>query len=215
MINEVTIEDVEFRPCVPSDAAVAVPLIISSGPDVFDFIFAQSSQCQTSEFVEKSFVQGNMEMGYKTHTAVCLNGELVGVGAIFYKSDMLGFTLSGARQILSFYGLRAGLSVIRRALNVEHILKPPAPEVGYIAHLGIADAHRSKGLGAMLVSQLISMGVSKGYRKFGLDVSAQNPNAQRLYQRLGFSVSEVNPANIERQFGALVEHRYMEKLLLD
>ena len=211
MSRELQIKDVEFRPCVPADAAAAVPLIISSGPKVFDFIFAADSQQQTSEFVAAAFIQGRMEMGYKTHTALIYRGALVGVGAIFYKSDMLRFTVSGAKQILSAYGFKAGLKVIARALKVEKIIKPPVKAVGYLGHLGIAEEYRGKGLGAMLVSHLISIGESNGYGKFGLDVSAENANAQRLYERLGFQVAKVNPSDIEREHGALVEHRYMEK----
>jgi ribosomal protein S18 acetylase RimI-like enzyme len=58
--------------------------------------------------------------------------------------------------------------------------------LGAIQNLGVAPAHRGRGLGTALLLQALH-----GFRRAGLgraflEVTAQNEAAVRLYQRLGF-----------------------------
>jgi len=202
--------DIQFRPCKPDDVAELVPLIISSGPATFDYIFADTELSQVDEFVERSYVQGKMEMGYPTHTALLLEGKVVGAGGLWHSGFNLQFLFWGAQQILSYYGLIRGAKVIRRALQLESVVKPPRSGVAYVGHVGVSPEQRGKGFGSMLMQELILQAKNLEYSKCGLDVSARNPKAQKLYEHLGFKVIEVNPANYQRKFGDVIEHRYME-----
>lgn len=56
----------------------------------------------------------------------------------------------------------------------------------WIGGLGVAPAHRSKGVGAVLMRRVIAEARSRGLRELWLEVLVQNAPAVRLYERLGF-----------------------------
>lgn len=204
--------DITFRPCTPADAELAVPLIISSGPAALDYIFADSALQQTTPFVSKAFIEGGMELGYAVHTAMLLDGQLIAVAAYWHHQHVLRFTLAGVWQILRYYGLIAGCRVVFRALRMETIVKPPKKQVAYLGHFGVNPRIQGQGFGTLLIEELIRQARNDGFTTFALDVSSGNPRAQQLYERMGFAVKKINPANFKTKFGLLVEHRYMEKI---
>lgn len=57
-------ETLQFREAGPGDAGEAVPLIYSSGPAAFDFVFGHKAK-QALEFLHFAFLDGAGEMGYK------------------------------------------------------------------------------------------------------------------------------------------------------
>ena len=58
--------------------------------------------------------------------------------------------------------------------------------LGMIQNVGIVPGHRGLGLGAALVLRALVGFRSHGLRTAGLEVTAENSRAVRLYQRLGF-----------------------------
>jgi GNAT superfamily N-acetyltransferase len=58
--------------------------------------------------------------------------------------------------------------------------------LGMIQNVGIVPGHRGIGLGAALVRQALAGFRRSGLRAAGLEVTAENSRAVRLYQRLGF-----------------------------
>ncbi len=58
--------------------------------------------------------------------------------------------------------------------------------VGMIQNIGVVPGHRGIGLGAALVRRANAGFRSHGLRWAGLEVTAENSRAVRLYQRLGF-----------------------------
>ena len=61
-------------------------------------------------------------------------------------------------------------------------------DVGSIQNIGIANAHRGKGLGSLLVYHCLKGFHEAGVRFVTLEVTSHNTGAFRLYQRLGFRV---------------------------
>jgi len=115
--------NITFRPCNVDDAEVAVPLIISSGPAAFDYIFADRSREQTTQFVTRAFRDDGMELGYSAHTAMLMDGRLVAVGALWHAGHALPFMLAGVHQIYRHYGPLAGTRVVLRGLRMETVVK--------------------------------------------------------------------------------------------
>ena len=205
-----TTQHIAYRTCTPADRDLAVPLIISSGPETFNYIFADHAVRQTNAFVARSFSIGKSEVGHPTHTALLCNGKLVGVGALWDGSYNRRFTVSGLREIISFYGFRRGVNVIQRALHTERVIKPAEKDIAYIGHVGVSPSHRGIGLGTSLMRQLIAQAQEQGFKTCALDVSARNPKAQKLYEHLGFVVKRATKAQYQSRFGDVIEHRYME-----
>jgi mycothiol synthase len=57
---------------------------------------------------------------------------------------------------------------------------------GWIAQMGVRPAWRRRGLGSALLCEAMHRFRSKGLRWAALDVNTNNPEARRLYERLGF-----------------------------
>lgn len=58
--------------------------------------------------------------------------------------------------------------------------------VGMIQNVGIVPGHRGLGLGTCLIERVLAAFREAGLRTAALEVTADNPGAVRLYQRLGF-----------------------------
>lgn len=195
-----------FRPATADDTALAVPLIHSSGPAAFDYVFAQPGRCSALEFLEAAFVAGDGEFGYRRHWVGELDGRVVAVGTAFTGADNLGNSLSAAKRIVLHYGPLAAAGVIGRGLRIERVIRPPRRDVLYLAHLGVTPLLIGQGIGGQLIAHLLQLAPVLGVRTAALDVSAGNPLAQRLYERLGFTVKVQRDSPI----GSVAAHRYME-----
>ncbi len=197
-----------FRPAAPSDVDAAVPLIYSSGPDAFDFVFDNPGRASAQDFLRLAFLDGAGEFGYRNHVVATDNGSVVGIGAGWGAGRNLEFTLAAARQILQCYGLAAA-GVIVRGLRTEAVIQPPAKGCLYIAHLGVGGSHQSKGIGSALIEYLIETNGGERTRA-SLDVALTNPRGQALYERLGFSVVRERRSTLGNSRGFVPGMRYME-----
>jgi N6-L-threonylcarbamoyladenine synthase/ribosomal-protein-alanine N-acetyltransferase len=66
------------------------------------------------------------------------------------------------------------------------LLAPQGATEGDIQTIAVADSARGRGLGRTLMQALIGEARKRGARLVFLEVRADNPDAQRLYERLGF-----------------------------
>ncbi|RZK04951.1 MAG: GNAT family N-acetyltransferase, partial [Flavobacterium sp.] len=56
----------------------------------------------------------------------------------------------------------------------------------YIDTLSVDPKFQGKGIGRNLIETVIEKAKSLGFKKVGLLVSTSNPNAKRLYEKIGF-----------------------------
>jgi ribosomal protein S18 acetylase RimI-like enzyme len=201
-----------FRTASPQDAEAAVPLIHSSGPAAFDYVFAVPGRGDAQAFLRRAFVDGAGEFGWRNHVVGELEGVVVAAGAGYGGETALAFTLAAARQILAHYGPRHAPGVIARGLRVERVIPPPARGMHYLAHLGVAPALRGEGIGRALIGELVRRGEQAGRRRMVLDVAVSNPRAQALYERLGFAVTGERASSLANAQGAVPGHRRMERV---
>ncbi len=204
---------VRFRPATPEDAAVAAPLIYSSGPDSFNYVFTTRDGGDALAFLHSCFVDGAGEFGWRNHWVGEADGRVVAVGAGYGADTKWPFTLAAARQIIGHYGLRRGLAVIVRGLRVESVIRPPDGDMHYLAHLAVLQELRGQGVGRALIDHLIGLARDAGRRRITLDVAASNPRAEALYQRTGFRVTIERKSRLTSECGRVVDHRRMERML--
>src|SRR3546814_385856 len=95
-----------FRPAVAADVDVAVPLIHSSGPAAFEYVFAVAGVGDALAFLRRAFVDGAGEFGWRNHVVGELDGVVVAVGAGYGGYGKGRFMLAAAREILWHYGWR-------------------------------------------------------------------------------------------------------------
>lgn len=199
-----------FRQATASDVDAAVPLIHSSGPAAFEYVFSVPGIGDAQVFLRRAFIDGAGEFGWRNHVVGELDGAVVAAGAGFSGATKWPFTLAAARQIISHYGWRHAAGVIARGLRVESVIPPPAGRMYYLAHLGVSPSLRGNGIGAALIRHLLAARPVAGNGPVLLDVAATNPNAQRLYQRLGFTVTGERRSTLVNGQGRVPDHRRMQ-----
>lgn len=195
---------VVFRSARADDLA-AVPLVHSAGPAAFDYVFATRGG-SAEAFLRHAFVDGPGQMGHRAHIVGDRAGVVVATGTWFSGEDTVAYTVSAARQIVGFYGLRAP-AVLVRGWRMERLIRPPAKRTCYLAHLGVAPSERGTGIGTLLVEDLLARGRRAGLTRAALDVSIENPRAQALYERLGFHVVD----EVSSTLPGVPGHRLMER----
>lgn len=203
--------DLSFRPCVANDVSTAVPLIYSSGPGAFDYVFCSRHAREAQDFLQQAFINGRSEFGFQQHLAAVLDGEVVGVGALRTQPESAGFMLAALRDIGSFYAAAQIPGVIYRGLRTERVIRPPQANRGLIYQLGVKPQMRGRGIGEQLVQQLILRAQTLALTHVALDVADNNPRARALYLRLGFKPRVVRHGGFQSAFGGIGSHEYMEK----
>jgi len=63
----------------------------------------------------------------------------------------------------------------------------------YISNVAVYPEHRGRGIGALLVGRARDEAGRAGAARVVLDVETDNPDAERLYRRLGFAVVSETP----------------------
>ena len=199
----------KLRPAAASDLDLAVPLIHSSGPAAFEYVFGVRGG-GAQAFLRRAFVDGAGEFGWRNHVVGERDGVVVAAGAGYSGATKWPFTLAAARQILAHYGWRHASGVIVRGLRVESVIPPPAGSMYYLAHLGVVPSLRGRGSGAALVAHLLATRPAHVSGPVVLDVASTNPAAQRLYQRLGFVVVGERQSRLANGHGFVPDHRRMQ-----
>ena len=202
--------DIQIRPARPEDAEAAVPLIYSSGPAAFDYVFSHETRLAATGYLRRALEHPNGEFGYRNHVVVELDGQVVGAGAAYSGREAQSFMFTALRQIFGWYGLVSGVLVSRRGLQVERVVQAPKGDMHYITQLGVSPELRGHGIGRKLVDYLIELGRAKSRTLAALDVSVENPRAQALYERIGFTVTRELKSTMENSTARVPHHRRME-----
>ncbi len=178
--------DIEITHALVDDAPNIARMAYSAGPELFDFMF-ETDDRKALDYIAFEYRSGRGFCGYRNLSlAITPDGEVVGTGSFYNLSHYLRMCAGTAINILQFYGFRTGLRVIARTRHTSSVLRTPGLKEMYICNLGVKEGVRGAGIGSRMLAHHQELARHKGYRLLSLDVDPKNPNAQRLYQRLGF-----------------------------
>lgn len=178
--------EIEIRPAKKDDIGLIKELIYSSGPDIYDYLYGDKAR----DFIEFAYLSGEGFAGYKNVTVAIYQGEVVGTGC-FYGLDVHRSLLLGTvANIQAFFTADEIEGVMERSKKVGAVVYPPAEGEVYLSNFGVSANIRGKGIGSKIIQWYLSKAKDQGYTIFGLDVSAKNPKAKALYERLGLTVIE-------------------------
>ena len=203
---------IEIRPSQPSDAAAVAPLIYSSGPYSFNYVFA-SDDSKVIPCVQDAFTKQHGELQYKNHLTVLQDGDIVGCGATLSPNQPFTQIFYAVGQVIRHCGIAASPGVIQRALAFEKIVQPPQGDLWILAHLGVKPEYRGQGIGIQLIQCLIDSIHQRGGKRVGLDVALINPRAETLYRRLGFEVTARRTSRLSNSFGTVPDFHRMERTI--
>lgn len=196
---------ISIRTGRPEDAARAAPLVYSSGPAAFDYVFG----ARALELLESSFERDEGLFGCGNHDVAELEGRAVGVGAFYDQAILRARSPGTMSAITRVYGLGAA-AVLARAMWVAALMPAPAPGELYVAHLGVEPALRGHGVMTRMLERRIALARADDYRLLALDVARTNPGARRLYERLGFRVVELRRSTVGEGPARVPDHYRME-----
>ncbi|HBS05468.1 MAG TPA: GNAT family N-acetyltransferase [Leptospiraceae bacterium] len=202
--------NLQFRAATSRDAKLIAPLIYSSGPAAFDYIFSHGTALNAIEFLTRTLEQPSGEFGYRNHRIAQIDGEIVGVATSFTGRESFSFLLAAIWQILKNYGPIKSPGIMRRGLQIESIISPPEKDEYCIAHVGVHPDFRRKGIGRQIMKNMVQEGQKAGYQKLILDVSAENPGALALYESLGFNRVRHNASTLRNSTAIIPDHIRME-----
>ncbi len=167
---------IEIKLAIPEELRHQAAIICCEGfLSQIEWLFG--SKQKAIAVVEHSF---DGELGVAAH----VQGQLVGfVGLKYATRPFLQFERSHCiRELGLLRGLLACL-----ILNNTSVAKPLSDEV-YIAVLVVDASMRGKGIGSLLMQAAFEIAQQNQCHSVVLDVANTNPDARRLYERLGFKL---------------------------
>ena len=200
------LEKINIRPCKPNDVNEATPLMYSSGPEAFRYVFSISEKNQVLSFLSYAFQNGNGEFGYKDHFIAESNGVTLGLVGYRKSNDNLKYTVVAAKQIFSYFGFINGLKVITRGLTFEKTVPPPKKGLICLHNFAVNEESRGMGIGSKMIDFIIAKAKTDNYNGLCLDVAATNPKAKQLYLKKGFKVVSIKEANLKNKYGTVCGH---------
>ena len=188
------------------DCEALVPLIFSSGPNTFDYVFLNAAE----NFLQVTLPKKSSSFSYTAHWVAreTANASACASVSLYTRAEHDARHNGNIAALLSWGGWRSPLIIVK-GLKVEALIPPPAPGTLHIAHLGVAASQRSQGIGEQLIQFAEAKARGQNIDTLSLDVSTQNPRAQALYERLGFVIKNTRTSGTKQ----LADHHYMEKIL--
>ncbi|GAA6151727.1 GNAT family N-acetyltransferase [Pseudoteredinibacter isoporae] len=199
-----TMEDIKIENAAPEDAEAMAGLIYSSGPKAFDYVFGKQTPA-AQDYLYHAVQRNKGQYSHRNHVLVRSNGHVLGSMFNYDSRGLSAMYLPTVMSVLSFFRWRIW-GVAKRSSVIDEVIKPPADDMLVVAHLAVAPEAQGMGIGSKLIDYAADIARENGYAGLALDVSMENPAAQRLYERLGFQVCAERLSPVSEVPG----HRYME-----
>ena len=188
-----------------------MPLIYSSGPSAFDYVFNTGGTRDALAFLSFAYSHGKGEFGWQTHRVGEIGGRVVAAGAAFDGRAVLCFTIAGALQILRFYGPIRAWGVMVRGLRTETVIKPPRAHEYYLCHVGVPEERRSQGIGARFCAIYSKASTPIDITARPLMLRSPIRALRLLYERLGFVVEALRASKLQNRHGRVADHYRMSR----
>ncbi|OJZ07015.1 MAG: GNAT family N-acetyltransferase [Sphingobacterium sp. 40-24] len=171
-----------IRSAQESDAHHVPEIMLQAMEDIIFRFIKKEDRSEAVNFLTQLFKQkGNLYSYEHTFVAIDDNGHILG--------SLTGY--DGDR----FIELRQPILDHMKELYNNNLI-PEAETAGdefYIDSIAVAPMARGKGIGTELLNYAITHAKQNGFKKVGLLVDLENPNAQKLYERIGFKLGKKTP----------------------
>ncbi|MDO6674885.1 GNAT family N-acetyltransferase [Tenacibaculum sp. 1_MG-2023] len=165
-----------IRKATTKDAKeIATCMMLAMEEIVYKFI-GENSTKKALHFLESLIIQKNNQYSYENCWIIEDNNKVIAATNIYNGADL--------------EKLRAPVaSVIKTMFNQTLVYeKETQPGEYYIDCIGVNPSFQGKGVGSKILQFLIDEYVHKKNETLGLLVDKDNPNAKKLYLKLGFKV---------------------------
>lgn len=180
--------DFQIRPARADDVDAALPLIYSSGPLVWDFLFGDGSTKSAMPYLRKAWLSGKGVAGYQWHWVAESDQQVVASISVYSGLEYSKLSNQTAWQVLRYFGLGSVARIGKMLQFGKHLMPAPAKNIDYVANFGVAPVLRGQGLGLVMLEHFRARAVARGKQHYELDVATNNPRAQVLYERFGMAI---------------------------
>ncbi len=168
---------ITIRAAQEQDSAIVPAIMLQAMEAVIFHFIQQQDRLEAIDFLTRLFRQpGNLYRYEHTFVAVDENETILGT-LTGYDGDKF----TGLRQPV--------LDLVKARYNNAFV---PEPETQgnefYLDSIAVTPAARGKGVGTLLLQHALNHARTLQFKQVGLLVDLHNPDAQKLYQRLGFRV---------------------------
>lgn len=171
---------------VEDHPAAVLSWVHEAGNPYFDWIFggAERSRAMLSNWLGRPSSEVSL-----TRVTFGRDGDRVVGGYI----AMDGATLRSCRRadlgaLLHDVPVEDRPALLERLALTRSLFAPVDEEAYYLSKIGVHPGERGQDHGRALLEHFVATGKEKGFRRFRLDVSADNEPACALYLRVGFRV---------------------------
>jgi len=180
--QKIRVMHLTIRPAQQDDAAVVPEIMLQAMEDIIFRFIQKEDKKEAIRFLTDLFQQTeNLYSHENTFVAVDPEGNVMG-SLTGYDGD-------------HFIALRQPILELMQKQYANDLI--PEPEtVGqefYIDSVAVSTAARGQGLGTELLKHAIKHAKNQGFKQIGLLVDLDNPNAKKLYERLGFTLGNKMP----------------------
>lgn len=179
--------NISIRDAVPGDAELAANLMYSTGPIYYDYLFQvrTKEQSEVINFFKHCFVSEKGLLSYKHTRIIEVNGKPAGLDRTFSSSEYKKAEQSMSSPVIQHYGILKSLKLIPRDRVVSKVIPKLKKNSLLIYMLAVSTDFRGMGLGSKLIEYRIKEAREKQLSLY-IDVAENNPNAHKLYNRMGF-----------------------------
>ncbi|MDJ0880335.1 MAG: GNAT family N-acetyltransferase [Gammaproteobacteria bacterium] len=150
---------------------------------------------QFDEIVAKAYIQPNHDLSYQHVIFVELDGNIVGMFSGYAGAQHNRASNHILQRAAGPWNLRMRVISFLFA-PMMRIIDSVENEDFYLQAIAVESNLQGKGIGSKLMAEVEGLARKEGSKRLALDVSGNNKNARKLYERLGFSVQSTWPKHL-------------------
>lgn len=193
--------NIEIRRATQEDAEQLAPLIYQAAPRLLDFTFGCVTGASAKDitgqrgirFIEYCFSRDIGFYAKRFQYVGCMNDKIVLVCTLYPAHLYLNLVKEALIGSIKSLGVIQTARMTARSWKIQSLFTTPDDDALFIANLAVIPEMRGKGLATSFIESVALAQCTDGITHMCLDVGIDNPGAQRLYERMGFSVQKINP----------------------
>ena len=127
---------------------------------------------------------------YEQHPLmIAVDDQRVVATGCFFDGEIFNSLIWGTvKNIFSFYGPITAFSILLKMRHTSSVMRTPKKTEIYLSNFGVDPNLRGTGIGSKMIEHQRDIAAKNGYDTLSLDVADNNPRAESLYTRLGFTI---------------------------
>ncbi|MEK4227944.1 GNAT family N-acetyltransferase [Solibacillus sp. FSL H8-0538] len=167
-----------IRQAFPEDATYIAPLIYNAIADIANRLTGEHNEADILATLEYLVTQRNNRHSYLNTYVAFRDEEILGIVVLY--DGLQGKAFDKKLQDWLMRKNVAAITIDVEAYDDEY----------YIDTVCVTETARGLGIGTQLLAFAEETARAKGYKKLSLNVEPEKDKARRLYERIGFAVTE-------------------------